>query len=123
MPAHPDLAPATGALSTFTSTIRLRLRVPAKLRNLESVLLVLALLLDEAALVLVQLGALGHLEYGVLFLFALLGVLIIGTHITLRVVAPDADPLILPIITAGRHVQEQQQRQHQPLLLSPALAT
>ena len=100
MPAHPDLAPATGALSTFTSTIRLRLRVPAKLRNLESVLLVLALLLDEAALVLVQLGALGHLEYGVLFLFALLGVLIIGTHITLRVVAPDADPLILPIITA-----------------------
>jgi cell division protein FtsW (lipid II flippase) len=99
MPAHPELAPATGALSTFTSTIRLRLRVPAKLRNLESVLLVLALLLDEAALVLVQLGALGHLEYGVLLLFALLGVLIIGMHITLRVVAPDADPLILPIVT------------------------
>ena len=56
-------------------------------------------MLDEGALALVQLGALGHLEYGVLFLFGLLALLIIGMHITLRVVAPDADPLILPIVT------------------------
>src|SRR4051812_17687974 len=99
MPASPDAAPATGTLSTFTSTIRLRLRVPAKLRNLELVLLILALGIDEAALVLVQLGALGHIEYGILFYFALVGVLVLGMHFAMRVVAPDADPLILPVIT------------------------
>ena len=99
MPANPDTAAVTGPLSTFTSTIRLRLRVPAKLRNLESVLLLLALLIDEGALALVQLGALGGLDYGVLLLFGLVGLLIVAMHVVLRVVAPDADPLILPIIT------------------------
>ncbi|MBX3100779.1 MAG: FtsW/RodA/SpoVE family cell cycle protein [Salinibacterium sp.] len=99
MPANPSPAPATGALSTLTSTIRLRLKVPAKLRNLEFVLLILALIIDAGALTLVQLGALGHLEFGVLFLLALLGLLLVGMHITLRIVAPDADPLILPIVT------------------------
>jgi cell division protein FtsW (lipid II flippase) len=106
MPANPENARAgsgaattTGPLSTFTSTIRLRLRVPAKLRNLESVLLLLALVIDEGALVLVQLGALEQLDYGVLALFGLVGLLIIGMHVVMRLTAPDADPLILPIIT------------------------
>lgn len=99
MPENPEAAAAAGPLSTFTSTIRLRLRVPARLRNLEFVLLLLALIIDEGALALVQLGALGHLEYGVLFLFALLGVLIFGMHLAMRIAAPEADPLILPIVT------------------------
>ena len=85
--------------STFTSTIRLRLRVPARLRNLELVLLLFAIAIDVAAIALVQLGALGQLDLGVLALSGLLGLLLIGMHIALRVVAPDADPLIVPIIT------------------------
>jgi len=99
MPDSANTTASTGPLSTFTSTIRLRLRVPAKLRNLEFVLLLLAIGIDLGAIALVQLGALGQLDYGVLLLFALLGVLIFGMHFTMRVVAPDADPLILPVIT------------------------
>ncbi|HQI66118.1 MAG TPA: cell division protein FtsW, partial [Rhodoglobus sp.] len=73
--------------STFTSTIRLRLRVPARLRNLELVLLLFAIAIDVAAIALVQLGALGQLDLGVLALSGLLGLLLIGMHIALRVVA------------------------------------
>ena len=32
-------------------------------------------------------------------LIASFGLMVLGVHVTLRVVAPDADPLILPIIT------------------------
>jgi len=102
MPASSATARAphdSGPLSTFTSAITLRLRVPAKLRNLELVLLLLAIGIDLGAVALVQLGALGQLESGILILTGLLGVLLLGMHVTLRVVAPDADPLILPIIT------------------------
>ncbi|MBU1586444.1 MAG: FtsW/RodA/SpoVE family cell cycle protein [Actinobacteria bacterium] len=99
MPESPSSAAATGTLSTFTSTIRLRLKVPAKLRNLELVLLVLALGLDLGAIALVQLGVFGSLGFGMLGMFALVGVLILGMHFAMRVAAPDADPLILPVIT------------------------
>lgn len=99
MPESPSSAAATGTLSTFTSTIRLRLKVPAKLRNLELVLLVLALGLDLGAIALVQLGVFGSLGFGMLGAFALVGVLILGMHFAMRVAAPDADPLILPVIT------------------------
>jgi len=85
--------------STFTSSIRLKLREPARLRNLELVLLVLAIGIMVSAMALVQLGALGLIETGVLLLTVFLGVLIVGMNITLRLVAPDADPLILPVIT------------------------
>ncbi|MFM9876996.1 MAG: FtsW/RodA/SpoVE family cell cycle protein [Rhodoglobus sp.] len=85
--------------TSITTTIRLKLRVPARLRNLEIVLLVFAIGIDIAAVALVQLGALGTVEPSVLVLSALLGVLLVGMHLTLRVVAPDADPFILPIIT------------------------
>jgi cell division protein FtsW (lipid II flippase) len=88
-----------GQRSTFTSTIRLRLRVPARLRNLELVLVILAICIDIGAIMLVQLGALGHFEPAPLTLDSLLGLLVLGMHFALRVVAPDADPLILPIIT------------------------
>ncbi|CAN5399173.1 FtsW/RodA/SpoVE family cell cycle protein [soil metagenome] len=86
-------------LSTFTSTIKLRLRVPHKLRNLELALLLLACAIVGAAICLVQLGAIGHIETNVLMLGAGLGVLTLIMHVAMRFVAPEADPFILPVIT------------------------
>ncbi len=90
---------ATGPISTFTSTIRLKLRVPARLRNLELVLVLFAVGINIAAVWLVQVGALGVIEPDVLIYSTVLGVLVIAMHFTLRIVASEADPLILPIIT------------------------
>jgi cell division protein FtsW (lipid II flippase) len=84
--------------SSFTETIRLRLRVPARLRNVELVLVVFACLIVEFAIALVQLGALGRLFAHMLLLGGALGLLAIALHITLRFVAPEADPFILPVI-------------------------
>lgn len=102
MPGSPSAVGApveAGPLSTFTTTIRLKLRVPARLRNLELVLLLFAIGIDLAAIALVQLGVLGHTGLTVLSLMGMLGVLLLGMHLVLRVVASEADPLILPIIT------------------------
>jgi cell division protein FtsW (lipid II flippase) len=88
-----------GPRPTFTNTIRLRLRVPARLRNLELLLLVPACGIVAFALVLVQLGALGHIDDTVITLAAGLAVLVFAMHFAMRIVAPNADPLILPIIT------------------------
>ena len=93
-PAHD-----AGALSTFTSTIRLRLRVPAKLRNLELVLLVFAFATVGASIALVELGALGSVQAPVLALGAGLGVITLVIHVALRFAAPQADPFLLPIST------------------------
>lgn len=92
-------SPSADARSTFTSTIRLKLRQPARLRNLELVLTLFAVAIILSATTLVQLGALGAVDSGVLVLVGLFGMMVLGVHVTLRVVAPDADPLILPIIT------------------------
>ncbi|MDH6182323.1 cell division protein FtsW (lipid II flippase) [Microbacteriaceae bacterium SG_E_30_P1] len=83
----------------FTTSIRLKLREPARLRNIELLILVVALAIVFGAVVLVQLGALGTIDPSILSLVAVLAVLILGVHVTLRIVARDADPLILPIIT------------------------
>lgn len=85
--------------STFTGSIRVRLRAPARRRNIELVLLIFALAMGGAAITLVQLGALGRVGTSVLLLSALVGALVIGMHVALRVVAPDADPFLLPIAT------------------------
>jgi cell division protein FtsW (lipid II flippase) len=98
VPTQPD-AVAAGPRTSFTTTIRVRLRVPARLRNLELVLLVIACGIGAFALVLVQFGALGHLDGSVIAIAAGLGVLVLIMHLVMRVVAPQADPLILPIIT------------------------
>ncbi|MGV8881349.1 MAG: FtsW/RodA/SpoVE family cell cycle protein [Rhodoglobus sp.] len=90
-------SPETGALSTFTSTIRLKLRVPARLRNLELLLVLFAIIIMLSAITLVQLGALGAVDQAVLGAGALLGVLMLAMHVTLRIVASEADPFILPI--------------------------
>jgi cell division protein FtsW (lipid II flippase) len=83
--------------STFTTTIRIKLRTPARRRNLELLLLIGALFLAGSALVLVELGALGRLGGTVLALEAGLAVLVLAGHVALRVVAPDADPFVFPV--------------------------
>ena len=98
-PEQTSTVGATAGRSTFTSSIRLKLRVPARLRNLELALLVLAVGIVLGAVALVQLGALGQLDLGVLALMSVLGVLVLAMHIALRLTARDADPLVIPIIT------------------------
>lgn len=93
-------APAeTGVRQGGTGPMRLRLHMPAKLRNLELALLVFACLINGTAVVLVQLGALGEIQTEIIWLGGGLAVLAIGLHIALRFVAPQADPFILPIAT------------------------
>lgn len=88
-----------GPRPTVTESIRVRLRAPARRRNIELVLLIFALAIGGAAITLVQLGALGRVGTAVLLLSGLVSLLVVGMHIALRVVAPDADPFLLPIAT------------------------
>jgi cell division protein FtsW (lipid II flippase) len=93
----PRRADAAAPSGSFTEAITIKLRTPAKLRNLELVLLFAAIGITVAALVLVQLGAVGELDLTVLGYGAALGLLALGMHVVLRVTAPDADPFLLPI--------------------------
>jgi len=72
--------------------------VPAKLRNLELVLIIFAALIVVFAVALVQLGAVGRLFPHMLLLAGALGLVAIGVHIVLRFVAAEADPFILPVV-------------------------
>ena len=83
--------PRTGAFK--------RLRLPQKLRNLELFLLIVACSINAAAVVLVQLGALGRIDTTLVLLGASLSVLVFVLHIVMRFVAREADPFILPIAT------------------------
>ncbi|WP_261166563.1 FtsW/RodA/SpoVE family cell cycle protein [Microbacterium sp. Marseille-Q6965] len=74
-----------------------RVRTPAPRRNRELLLLLFAIVLSTGAMVLVQFGALGELSTTELVLSGLLGALALAFHIVLRLRAPDADPLVLPI--------------------------
>ncbi|MFS4505030.1 FtsW/RodA/SpoVE family cell cycle protein [Clavibacter sp. Sh2141] len=76
-----------------------RIRVPRRLRNLELALVVLASIINGGALYLVQLGALGAFDQSFFLPAAGLAVLVLGMHVALRWLAPDADPFILPIAT------------------------
>jgi cell division protein FtsW (lipid II flippase) len=89
----------SGERANFTSAIRLKLRVPARMRNLELVLLLVASGINAAAVCLVQLGALGKIDSTLLTFGVALTVLVFAMHFTMRVVAPEADPFILPVIT------------------------
>jgi cell division protein FtsW (lipid II flippase) len=89
--------PARGGKQTTTEKIRIRLREPAKLRNLELVLLVVAIALTIGSMVLVQLGAIEKLDTGMLTLGAIPCVLALVAHVVLRVTARNADPFLLPI--------------------------
>lgn len=70
-----------------------------KLRNLELLLLVFACVIDAAAIVLVQLGALGAVDSTLVSLGAGLAGLVLAVHVVLRFAAPAADPFLLPIAT------------------------
>lgn len=87
----------TAATATETPTVRIRLRHPTRRRNIELGLLLLAIILGLGALALVQLGAIGRLGGTMMTLGVGLGLLLLAGHVTLRVVAPDADPFLLPI--------------------------
>ena len=76
-----------------------RLHLPQKLRNLELFLLAIACAINAAAVVLVQLGALGRIDTTLVLFGAGLSVLVFALHIVLRIVASEADPFILPIVT------------------------
>ena len=75
-------------------------RSTQRLRNVELGLLVLALAIAAGAILLVQLGALGHIDEHIATLAAGLAVLVLALHVVLRFIARDADPFILPIATA-----------------------
>jgi cell division protein FtsW (lipid II flippase) len=73
--------------------------MPQKLRNLELVLLILALGLSALALALVQWGSLGKLDWSLLTYAAGLAGLTLGLHLMVRLVARDADPFVVPLAT------------------------
>jgi len=90
---------ATGQLQNLTGVITLKLRTPSRLRNLELVLLLFAIAINAGSFVLVQFGVLGEIEPGMLGASFVLAGLALAMHVALRISAPDADPLILPIAT------------------------
>lgn len=85
--------------TTITEQLLLRLKIPTKLRNLEAVLILFAMVITSFALALVDLGATGKLNVSIIGLSLGLGVIVLALHLALRFVARDADPLILPIVT------------------------
>ncbi|MEL4319375.1 FtsW/RodA/SpoVE family cell cycle protein [Leifsonia sp. YIM 134122] len=76
-----------------------RIRLPQKMRNLELALLIVACAINAIAVVLVQFGALGHVDLTLVFLGAVLSGLVVALHIVMRFVAREADPFLLPIAT------------------------
>lgn len=82
-----------------TSGIRLRLRTPSRMRNIELALLVVACAINAGAVLLVQLGVLGQPDGSLATLGLGLSGLALAMHVALRIVATDADPFILPIAT------------------------
>jgi cell division protein FtsW (lipid II flippase) len=69
------------------------------MRNVELVLLVVAFGINAASLILVQLGALGAVDWVELGWCSILTGLVLLIHVVMRFVAPSADALILPVAT------------------------
>lgn len=90
---------STGEGTPAAPPLRLHVHIPAKMRNLELLLLVIACVLNGAAVMLVQLGAIGEIQPEIIWLGGALALLAIGLHIALRFLAPEADPFILPVAT------------------------
>jgi Bacterial cell division membrane protein len=94
------MADQTTATPVAAPTGRVRrIRMPQKLRNLELALLLFACVINVCAVGLVQLGALGRIDFTIAGLGLGLSTLVIIFHIVMRVMAPNADPFILPIAT------------------------
>ncbi|WP_251455113.1 FtsW/RodA/SpoVE family cell cycle protein [Microbacterium sp. Marseille-Q6648] len=94
-------APAADQLSTDTAVIRAlkRIRVPQTQRNRELFLLVFAFAINAGALVLVQLGELGAVDWTFVVYCGGPTALIVALHIVLRLKARAADPFVVPIAT------------------------
>jgi cell division protein FtsW (lipid II flippase) len=83
---------------SLTQAITIKLREPARARNLELVLLVIACGICAGAMVLVELGTKRELfDTSVLWIGSSILVLALVMHVVLRIVAKNADPFILPI--------------------------
>lgn len=91
----------TGVVSTDTAVVRAlrRIRVPQTQRNRELGLLIFAFAINGSAVALVQLGALGAIDWTFLVYCGGLTALVIALHILLRLRARDADPFVVPIAT------------------------
>jgi cell division protein FtsW (lipid II flippase) len=83
--------------TNMTQAITLRLREPARLRNLELLMLLIACGVAAGAMVLVQLGATGEVDPTVLIAGSMVLGLALIFHVVLRVVAREADPFVMPI--------------------------
>ncbi|MCW3492941.1 FtsW/RodA/SpoVE family cell cycle protein [Microbacterium sp. SSM24] len=92
---------ATEPVSTDTAVLRAlrRIRVPQTQRNRELGLLVFAFAINGSAVALVQLGALGAIDWTFLVYCGGLTALVVALHIVLRLRARDADPFVVPIAT------------------------
>ncbi|GAA3637295.1 FtsW/RodA/SpoVE family cell cycle protein [Microbacterium awajiense] len=91
----------TGQVTADTSVLKaLRsIRVPQTHRNRELFLLVFAFVINGSAVALVQLGAIGAIDWTFLVYCGGLTALVLALHIVLRLVARDADPFVVPIAT------------------------
>ena len=91
----------TGVVGTDTSVIRAlrRIAVPQTQRNRELALLVFAFVINASSVALVQLGALGAIDWMFLIYCGGLTALALALHIVLRLRARDADPFVVPIAT------------------------
>ena len=74
-----------------------RVRSSQRRRNIELGLLVVAFTLSAIAVGLVQVATMGAVHAGIFALAAILVILILLIHVTLRFVAPSADPLMMPV--------------------------
>lgn len=93
---------ATSSVSSLTGAIVVKLRKPARLRNLEIPLLLGALAITASAIALVDLGAGATFDPTLGWELVALTALVIALHVVLRLTAPDADPFIVPIaVTLG----------------------
>ncbi|NLP84878.1 FtsW/RodA/SpoVE family cell cycle protein [Microbacterium sp. CFH 90308] len=92
---------ATAPVATDTAVVRAlrRIRVPQTQRNRELGLLLFAFVINGSAIALVQLGAMGAIDWTFLVYCGGLTALVIALHILLRLRARDADPFVVPIAT------------------------
>ena len=88
-------------ISADTAVVRAlkRIRMPQTQRNRELALLVFALVINAAAVALVQLGATGVIDAKFLIYCGGPSALAVALHILLRLRAASADPFVLPIAT------------------------
>lgn len=95
MTAEREVTLDTGVVRTMR-----RLHFPHKLRNRELWLLIFSWIISGGALVLVSLGATGELSSEPVIAGLIISAATLVLHIVLRFRAAQADPLLLPIVTA-----------------------